>query len=53
MKLSEIMEELRILGITNDTELSLELSMARTGKVKEAKIFVVPPKKNKSKLALS
>lgn len=53
MRLSEILDELQILGITNETELVLDLTVGKTGKLKEAKILVVPPKKNKSKLALN
>ena len=53
MKLSELIQELKILGVTEESDLKVALTMGRSGKLKDIHIVVMPTKKAKSKLALN
>lgn len=52
MKLSDLFQELTILGVTEESDLKVDLTMGRSGRLKDIHIVIMPQKKSKSKLAL-
>lgn len=52
MKLNDLLTELKILGVNEETDLALSLTVGKNGKFQEAVITAISAKKEKSKLAL-